>query len=156
MHPSISQSNNAKSKGLRLDIGVAFARLQLSYPHNSGGNEFLIHAELLYLEIAISERDFADFESHAARFERAYQGTVIDIRILLVLGAVEQHVHSVGMRDHDDLGVRRHIEMIADIAQCPGGLKGSVIDMVDDLILHFLRQSGVPRKTGEQQDEYRG
>src|SRR3569623_1009085 len=76
MHPSISQSNNAKSKGLRLDIGVAFARLQLSYPHNSGGNEFRIHAELLFLEIAISERDFADFESHAARFERAYQGTV--------------------------------------------------------------------------------
>ena len=41
--------------------------------HHTGGREFGIHVELVFLQVAALQRDFADLEAHAAGFQRADQ-----------------------------------------------------------------------------------
>ena len=55
--------------------------------------------------------------------------SVVDVRFLFVLRAFEQEVHAIGMRDHDDLRVGRHVQMVADIAQALGRLRLGVVDV---------------------------
>jgi hypothetical protein len=50
-------------------------------------------------------------------------------------GVNSAHVHAVGVRDDDDLRVRRHVQMVADVAQPLGGLVVGVVNVVHHLVL---------------------
>ena len=104
------------------------------------------------LEVAVAQRDLADLEAHAARLQRADQRAVVDVGVLLVLGAFHQEVDALGMGDHHDLGVGRDVQVVADVAQALGRLRLGVVDVVDDLVLREggggEQREGGRRRTG--------
>jgi hypothetical protein len=56
-----------------LDVAELFARLQLADAHHAGGRELGVHAELVFLQAAVLQGDFADLEAYAAGLECADQ-----------------------------------------------------------------------------------
>ena len=135
---------------LRLDVGEAFARLQLPNPRDARGREVRVENELLFFQIAILERDFANLELHTARLKRRHERSVFGLA-LFFFRAFHQHVSAVGMRHHRNLRGGRDVHVVANVAQPLKALRRRVVDVINHFVL-CDRECGACRKEQDREE----